>query len=609
MKSWQNAAVFGVCLAVVLAAMAWISAVALKLERAQSEAEKQARRQENVRLALWRMDAAVAPLIARENARPYFHYSSFYPAGRAYTRMYRELGPDEVMLPSPLLTLPAPMVLLHFQVDPDGSIRSPQVPDGRLRALAESTYGIAGKISDSASMLLEIGGKLKGLDPVSFQPLDRPAQPRAPAGGTAAADEHRAADPLLAEETRRQSARNESEWNVRMSQQAAQQEQVLQANVMAPAAALKQRRDGSAEDAVAEGVMRPLWAGDALVLARRITVDGRSYVQGCWLDWPAIRKDLLAQIPDLFELTDLRPEPAAGADSRTMLAALPARLVPGRALNQPPPRPSAIRLSLAVAWGCVLAAAAAFGALLAGIISLSERRAAFVSSVTHELRTPLTTFRLYTDMLAGDMVPDPGKRRSYLQSMGAEADRLAHLVENVLAYSRVERGRAAAPAAETTAGALLDAVRERLAQRAAQAGMEICVEGRREAMELRLVTDRSAVEQILFNLVDNACKYACGAADRRIHVMLFAGRGCAVLRVRDHGPGISASDRRSLFRPFSKSAQRAANSAPGVGLGLALSRRLARHLGGSLEYGPAPDGGAVFDLRLASLHAGARIAK
>jgi signal transduction histidine kinase len=196
------------------------------------------------------------------------------------------------------------------------------------------------------------------------------------------------------------------------------------------------------------------------------------------------------------------------------------------------------------------------------------------------------------------MVSDPGKRRSYLLTMGAEADRLAHLVENVLAYSRVERGRAAGPASVTTPGALLDATRERLTQRAAQAGMEICVEGRSEDMGLRLVTDRSAVEQILFNLVDNACKYAVGAADRRIHVEVFAGRGCAVFRVRDHGPGISAANRRDLFRPFSKSAQRAANSAPGVGLGLALSRRLARHLGGSLEYCAAPGDGALFDLRL-----------
>ena len=73
--------------------------------------------------------------------------------------------------------------------------------------------------------------------------------------------------------------------------------------------------------------------------------------------------------------------------------------------------------------------------------SLSERRGAFVSAVTHELRTPLTTLRMYTEMLADGMVPDEPRRRSYLQTLRAEADRLGHLVENVLAYSRLERNR------------------------------------------------------------------------------------------------------------------------------------------------------------------------
>jgi signal transduction histidine kinase len=448
-------------------------------------------------------------------------------------------------------------------------------------------------------MLAEMRDKLGGVDPVSLQPPDGAS--RAPV--SPAAEPVQSGNPLLAGEARRQSARNEEEWNVRLSQQVAQQEQVLQANVMAPPRPERQREDGTRADAVSEGVMRPLWLGDALVLARRVSVDGRAYVQGCWLDWPAIRKDLLAQVSDLFDRADLLP--AAGADGRTLLApppaglaALPVRLIAGQAPDLPPDGPSALRLSLIVAWVCVLAAAGAFGALLAGVMSLSERRAAFVSSVTHELRTPLTTFRLYTDLLSKDMVSDPEKRRSYLLTLGAEAVRLAHLVENVLAYSRVERGGLAGRLGPTTAGALLEGMRERLEQRVAEAGMRLCVECRPEEAELPLVTDRSAIEQIVFNLVDNACKYAGGAADRRIHIELAGERRHAVLRVRDHGPGIDAPERRRLFKPFSKSAQRAATSAPGVGLGLALSRRLAGQLGGSLTYCPAAGEGAVFALRL-----------
>ncbi len=77
-------------------------------------------------------------------------------------------------------------------------------------------------------------------------------------------------------------------------------------------------------------------------------------------------------------------------------------------------------------------------------MDLSERRRIFVSAVTHELRTPLTTFRLYTDMLADGMVSGEEKRRSYLERLRGEAQRLSHLVENVLFYARLESGRAGA---------------------------------------------------------------------------------------------------------------------------------------------------------------------
>jgi signal transduction histidine kinase len=138
----------------------------------------------------------------------------------------------------------------------------------------------------------------------------------------------------------------------------------------------------------------------------------------------------------------------------------------------------------------------------------------------------------------------------------------------------------------------------RLADRAAQAGMQLVVEPlAADAAGAVVRADASAVEQILFNLVDNACKYAASAADKRIHLVAETAAGGGRLKVCDHGPGIPDEDGRRLFRPFSKSARDAANSAPGVGLGLALSRRLAREMGGDLVLEPAADG-ACFVLLL-----------
>jgi signal transduction histidine kinase len=242
-------------------------------------------------------------------------------------------------------------------------------------------------------------------------------------------------------------------------------------------------------------------------------------------------------------------------------------------------------------------AAAAVAILLQGVVSLSERRGAFVSAVTHELRTPLTTFRMYSEMLAENMVPNHESRQRYLDTLRVEADRLFHLVENVLAYARLERGRHGRVRQATTLSAIIEHCQHRFADRAEQAGMKLVIEPPPDAAPIELTTDPAAVEQILFNLIDNACKYAAGASDPRIHLEFGREGRYAVLTVRDHGPGIDAKAARRLFHPFSKSVHAAACSAPGVGLGLALSRRLARQLGGRLEWQESADG-ATFALYL-----------
>lgn len=249
-----------------------------------------------------------------------------------------------------------------------------------------------------------------------------------------------------------------------------------------------------------------------------------------------------------------------------------------------------------IAWACLALAAAAVALMLHGALALSERRGTFVSAVTHELRTPLTTFRLYTEMLDEGMVAEAGARREYLKTLRAEADRLGHLVENVLAFARLEHGRAADRREVVTAAELLDRLAPGLALRARQAGKPLVVEPAGARGRLRV--DPSAVEQILANLIDNAVKYAGEAPDARIHLGAAPAGRCLALSVRDHGPGLPPRAVRRLFRPFSKSAHDAAHSAPGVGLGLALSRRLARALGGDLRLGENGPLGACFVLTL-----------
>jgi len=352
--------------------------------------------------------------------------------------------------------------------------------------------------------------------------------------------------------------------------------------------------------AVDEGGMSPVWIGDALLLARRVRVNGATYVQGCWLDWPRLQRELRASIADLLPEAQLQPaDAAASPDDERRLAALPIRLVPGPTAEVPTyDTPTPTRWSLIGAWISVVVAAVSVAALLAGVMTLSERRRIFVSSVTHELRTPLTTFRLYTEMMDTGMVPGEEKRREYVSRLRAEAERLGHLVENVLFYARLEGGRAGATREKVDLRGFLRELSDRLRDRAQRAGMELAVDEDEGIGTVDARIDRSAVEQILLNLVDNACKYAASATPPRIEIRLGKRDDRAVIRVRDHGPGISKADRRRLFRPFSKSDREAATSAPGVGLGLALSKRLARAQGGDLRLDDGVTDGAAFLLTL-----------
>jgi len=345
---------------------------------------------------------------------------------------------------------------------------------------------------------------------------------------------------------------------------------------------------------------RALWIKDALLLTRRVSQDGNNIIQGAWIDWPQLRSRLLAAITDLFPAASLEPAPASATGGIDLLASLPIRFLPGRLDIAAPPFWSPLKLSLATAWACVLLASIAVALVLRGMMLLSERRAAFVSAVTHELRTPLATFKLYSEMLADGLVSDPAKRQSYLETLTTEADRLGHLVENVLAYSRLERSSSSDGRLTISLHDLLQRVQPRLAQRTAQAGATFTLQHTGVPDDFSLTTDPSAVEQILFNLTDNACKYARhGSEPASIELILTTPRHHTLqLAVRDRGPGIPRSEARRLFRPFHKSAREAAHTAPGVGLGLALCRRLAHDLGGRLEIDPSWTGGACFVLSL-----------
>jgi len=615
-RPWHIWSIFGLCLAVLLTAMGWVSLTAVRLDHSEQAAAQQAEVEERVRLALWRMDSALATFVVEESARPYYAYDSFHATERAYTKGYVTIKQGDVLVPSPLLTYLPTNVLVYFQLTQEGKLSSPQVPLGSERSLAETGYTTPQQIQLATTRLSELqrilhepvaadaSNATRNGSSLNYSSLAQPlrdnrdvlaiACPQAPTNAAAQPDLIQSpAQVQNRQSLESQMVRNSAEWNARnnsMSQKAAANNEPQQpnGNYIAPA-----------ELKLNEGPFKAVWLGPALVLARRVAVSGRVLIQGCWLDWTKLRASLLQDIQDLFPAGNLEPVPVLAIDNKDprRLAALPARLITGPVVVESLPFWSSIRFSLVVAWCCVLLAAVAVAVLLNGAVSLSERRGAFVSAVTHELRTPLTTFKMYSEMLAEGMVPDEEKRRHYLTTLCSEANRLSHLVENVLAYARLERGSARSRVEKVTLETLIERVKARLLQRVAQAGVTLVVDSEAEALQTMVHVDVSAVEQILFNLVDNACKYAVpGASEKVIHLEAFPDGKFALLRVRDHGQGITAREARRLFRPFSKAAHEAAHTAPGVGLGLALCRRLCRSMGGDLRLDGVARNGACFVL-------------
>jgi signal transduction histidine kinase len=594
---WQVWTSLVSALLVVAAAVGWLSWRATESDREQAAARRQAVIEENVRLALWRMDSLMAAFVAQESARPVAAYE--IPGTPGMHDNSRGSVPGAVFRAPSLLIEPPPQVLIYFQRDARRNITSPQVRRGD-EADVDSSNANAEKVDLYGSRLARLKA-LVNFDEIDFveieERLTRMLQLHGDAGGLANSllqpgqgDQNAYLD-LPEEQSLRQQAQGVNEYRRRSNYVALNNSAIQSANP-----------DASVIDNVGAplvaSTMIPLVVRDELLLVRSVSVGNERWLQGCWIDWERLRRDLLAEIGDLLPNADLAlvARPLESEQTR-MLAALPVRIDPGpvaAALTGISP----VRLALVVAWAAMALAALAVAVLLRGVVALSERRADFVSAVTHELRTPLTTFRLYAEMLAAGMVPDEVAKARYLDTLSVEADRLTHLVENVLAYARLERGGLGNRIQPVRGDELLKLATERLADRAREAGMELAISTDEIAPNAIVLCDASAVEQILFNLVDNACKYAAAAEDKTITLdaRIAAARLC--LRVRDHGPGLPAEQRRRLFQPFRKSADEAARTAPGVGLGLSLSRRLARDMRGDLALDEATANGAAFILSL-----------
>lgn len=524
-------------------------------------------------------------------------------------------------LASPLLSESSELVRLHFEIDAGNQIKSPKLPVAKEREEAIANYQIRETDFDEAQTKVAAAEKLFRYETLAQKTALASNQVASVQGSyyVPAVEYFRNSAPpqrgmssrniLDVQRYRGDQRINEGFHRRRDSTQDFTRNDygnnaygALRYNGLVSTAPSKGGQNSSAPSSP----MQPIWVGEQLLMARPATLGKRPVIQCCWLDWGRIEMGLQDEVADLlpdleFETVTSETELKIG----TALTTIPVQLVIDRskmlsslAVDSPTLTSKlSFSIPLLTAWCCFGIAALASALLLHGVMRLSDRRAAFVSAVTHELRTPLTTFRMYSEMLAEGMVP-PQKQQSYASTMKVQADRLSHLVENVLQFARLERGPVKVTLETVMVGDLFDRFHAPMEERAAGSQMRLVVELSESTASQSLVTQPAAIEQILFNLVDNACKYAHGASDNRIVVSAEQSARQIFFRVRDFGPGISDVDRKRIFKPFQQSDSAAQKAISGVGLGLALCDRMARSMNGRLVERPC-ETGACFELELA----------
>ncbi len=592
-RAWWTVYAAGALLA--MAALGWITHLVIGLERAEARARGEADHQANSRLALWRMDSFLGPLIAREAARAFYEYASFHPQEQAYTRVLATLDPGSILAPSPLLTFHSEHIRLHFQIDELGHWSSPQVPEGNELDLAQGTYGLNDRIVERQTALAELSAQTDRATLASLLARNEAALVSLTDEGWIAQCQ------VLGEPPRNEPAADEIARNsIELTQRARQVAEFTAGQESQSDAPAKW---GTPSVAVRTGPLVPIWlapegAPPRLLFLRRAVTGQGERLQGFLVDWERLSRALLDQVRDLFPAAALvpRPEATVGDASGLLLATLPAALDTPLTAGPRPWLSTVARLTIALPWLGLAAALVAVGFTLRASIDIAERRSRFASSVTHELRTPLTTFRMYSEMLAKGMVPE-SKRAEYYRTLERESARLSGLVESVLAYSRLEEGRARMHRERIHAGELLDRSRSDLEHRALLGGALLSMETA-SLDGASLTTDPAAVHQILFNLVDNACKYGLSPDRPEIEVVASLADRSLILTVRDHGPGIPQGLEERIFAPFDRGARDASDPHPGIGLGLALARGLARDLGGELRLDRPSPTGACFCLTL-----------
>jgi signal transduction histidine kinase len=219
----------------------------------------------------------------------------------------------------------------------------------------------------------------------------------------------------------------------------------------------------------------------------------------------------------------------------------------------------------------------------------------FVSFITHELKTPLSSIRMFTDTLLMGRAGTDGDRRRCIELIDSEATRLAQLIHRVLQFASIERSQHRFHFESCEMSAVVDDAIKLFREHNADADVEIEVNQAQHISHIRM--DRSAIIEVLLNLLSNAEKYSRGSP-QRIVVNLRESIDHIAVDVVDNGIGISKRDQRRIFEKFFRAQDYLTREVEGTGLGLSFARYIARIHNGDIKVSSIVGHGSTFTLEL-----------
>jgi signal transduction histidine kinase len=227
-------------------------------------------------------------------------------------------------------------------------------------------------------------------------------------------------------------------------------------------------------------------------------------------------------------------------------------------------------------------------------LTLARQKTTFVTNVSHELKTPLTSIRLFAELLRERRQKDPAKQDKYLGIIISETERLTRLINNVLDFARINRGKRTYTRKTCDLNELCKEVTENQRVRLEHASFTFTTQY--SDIPLPVHADTEALKQALLNILSNAEKYS--TVQRWIMLSVAHEGPNSIIRIADHGIGIDAAQAELIFKEFYRVDDSLTAPVQGTGLGLTITRQIIRDHGGDIRYRKNLPSGSEFIITL-----------